>query len=318
MAKNKTGVITLGEALIDFTPLDKENLDFRKNPGGAPANVAVALSRLGVKTTMIAKVGDDVLGRFLQQKLQSENVNVDNFILTEEAKTAITFVTLTESGERSFDFYIEPSADRFLRESEIDQTIFTANKIYHFGSISLINEPARSATKKGIELAQKNGMLISYDPNLREMLWNSLADAKKTILSVMDQIDILKVSAEELEFLTGESKIESGANILTQKYQIPVIFITDGSQGAYYYYQSELGFVASYPAEAVDTTGAGDAFMSAVLYCFNKAQLSLDQLNKSFLRDTLKFANYSGSLAVAVSGAMSALPMLAEVEKFKA
>jgi fructokinase len=310
------GVITLGEALIDFTPLDDQNMDFRKNPGGAPANVAVALSRLGVEVSFVGKVGDDVLGNFLAKKLQSEEVNIDNLILTEEAKTAITFVTLDEDGDRSFDFYIDPSADRFLRADEIDQKLFAENKIYHFGSISLIDEPARTATNKAIELAHENGMLVSYDPNLREMLWNSLAEAKEMILSVMDQVDILKVSEEELEFLTGSKDIEKGAAELKAEYEIPVIFITCGSKGSYYY-KDQLGFVEAFKVDAVDTTGAGDAFMSGVLYNFNQSQLSLEEIDSSFLEKTLKFANYSGSLAASASGAMAALPRLNEVQKLE-
>ncbi|KXS50437.1 carbohydrate kinase [Halanaerobium sp. ST460_2HS_T2] len=310
------GVITLGEALIDFTPLDDQNMDFRKNPGGAPANVAVALSRLGIDVSFIGKVGDDVLGNFLAKKLQTEKVNIDNLILTEEAKTAITFVTLDEDGDRSFDFYIDPSADRFLRADEIDSKLFEKNKIYHFGSISLIDEPARSATKKGIELAHKNEMMVSYDPNLREMLWDSLAEAKEMILSVMNQIDILKVSEEELEFLTGEKDIKKGAEELKAEYDIPVIFITCGSKGSYYF-KDQLGFVEAFKVDAADTTGAGDAFMSGVLYNFNKVNLTLTEIDNKFLEKTLKFANYSGSLAASVSGAMAALPTLAEVQELE-
>jgi len=310
------GVISLGEALIDFTPLDDQNLDFRKNPGGAPANVAVALSRLGVNASFIGKVGNDVLGNFLAQKLESEKVNIDNLILTDEAKTAITFVTLDEDGDRSFDFYIDPSADRFLRADEIDSSLFKDNKIYHFGSISLIDGPARSATKKGIELARENEMLVSYDPNLREMLWDSLAEAREIILSVMDEADIVKVSEEELEFLTEEEDIKKGAEILKSEYKIPVLFITCGSEGSYYYL-NDLGFVEAFKVDAVDTTGAGDAFMSGILYNFNQTDFTLAEINNKFLEKTLKFANYSGSLAVSASGAMAALPTLEEVQQLE-
>ncbi|OEG62137.1 MAG: fructokinase [Halanaerobium sp. MDAL1] len=307
------GVITLGEALIDFTPLDDQNRDFRKNPGGAPANVAVALSRLGIDVSFVGKVGDDVLGNFLAKKLEAEKVNIDNLILTNEAKTAITFVTLDEEGDRSFDFYIDPSADRFLRADEIEAELFEENKIYHFGSISLIDEPARSATKQGIELARQNEMLISYDPNLREMLWDSLPKAKEIILSVMDEVDIVKVSEEELEFLTGEEDIKKGAEKLKAEYKIPILFITCGSKGAYYFL-NDLGFVEAFEVDAVDTTGAGDAFMSGVLYNFNQANLTLAEIDNKFLEKTLKFANYSGSLAASTTGAMAALPTLAEVQ----
>ncbi|ADQ14182.1 carbohydrate kinase family protein [Halanaerobium hydrogeniformans] len=309
-----TDIITLGEALIDFTPLDKGNRDFRKNPGGAPTNVAVALSRLGVDVSFIGKVGDDVLGRFLVNKLKSEAVNIDNMLLTDEAKTAITFVTLKEDGDRSFDFYIDPSADRFLRKEEIDRELFNEAEIFHFGSISLIDEPARSATKKAIELAHKNEMLVSYDPNLREMLWDSLAEAKEMILSVMESIDILKVSEEELEFLTGKKDISEGTAEIYRKYQIPLIFISCGSEGSYYHYENELFFSPAFQIDAVDTTGAGDAFVSAVLYKILKSEKDISEMEHSYLEKTLKLANYSGSLTASASGAMAALPTLKELE----
>lgn len=173
-------------------------------------------------------------------------------ILTDEAKTIITFVTLDEDGDRSFDFYIDPSSDRFLQEDEINEEIFKQNKIYHFGSISLINEPARTVTKKGIELAHRNGMLVSYDPNLWEILWDSLAEAKEMILSVMDQVDIVKVSEEELEFLTGENNLKKGAKQLKSEYKIPVLFITCSSEGTYYY-KDEFGFIKAFKVDAIDT-----------------------------------------------------------------
>ena len=307
-------IISLGEALIDFTPLDEENRDFRKNPGGAPANVAVALSRLGVEISFLGKVGDDVLGRFLVNKLKSEAVKIDNLILTNEAKTAITFVTLDERGERSFDFYIDPSADRFLRKEEIDRELFKQAEIFHFGSISLIDQPARSAAKKAIELAQQNEMLISYDPNLRTMLWNSAAEAKAKILSLMDKVDILKVSEEELEFLTAKKDISEGTVELNKKYQIPLIFISCGGKGSYYYYKKELFFSPAFEVDAVDTTGAGDAFVSAVLYKILKSEKDISELEHSYLENTLKMANYSGALAASESGAMAALPTLEQIE----
>jgi len=311
------GVITLGEALIDFTPLDDQNMDFRKNPGGAPANVAVALSRLGVDISFIGKVGDDVLGNFLLKKLNSEGVNTDNMLLTDEAKTAITFVTLDENGERSFDFYIDPSADRFLRPEEIDEKIFKNKSIFHFGSISLIDEPARSATKRAVEIAEEYGLLISYDPNLRLNLWDSAEEAKKRIISMLIKTDILKVSEEELEFITDEKDMEKAAAEIAGNYDIPLIFVTCGSNGSYYYYHGELKHVDAFEVDAVDTTGAGDAFMSAVLYNFNGTELDFSDLRSEFLQKALKFANYSGALAASESGAMSALPTIEELKKLQ-
>ena len=308
------GVITLGEALIDFTPLDDHNLEFKKNPGGAPANVAVGLSCLGVETSFVGKVGDDLLGKFLRRVLADNGVNTSGMILTDEARTGLTFVTLDQDGDRSFSFYIDPSADRFLRKEEIAENIFKENKILHFGSISLINEPARSATKYAIERAQENEMLISYDPNLRMNLWDDPDLAKEQIISVLPEIDILKISEEELEFITGTMDAKAGAEQLAQKYDIPLIYITWGSKGSSYYYQGELNFVESLAVETVDTTGAGDAFVSGILYQINQSNKPLAELDDQFLAKTSKLASVSGGLAVSEKGAMSALPTLEEIK----
>jgi len=308
------GVISLGEALIDFTPLDDQNQDFRKNPGGAPANVAVALSRLGVDVSFIGKVGDDVLGNFMKQKLTEEDVDTDNMLLTNEARTALTFVTLDEDGDRSFDFYIDPSADRFLQPEEINELLFTEHKILHFGSISLIDEPARSATEYAVKKAKKQGLLISYDPNLRIGLWSSQAEAKQRIISMLDQVDVLKVAAEELEFITGKEEIEAGVEVIRAEYKIPLIFVTHGGEGAYYY-QNELGFVPAIDVDVVDTTGAGDGFVSGILYNLNNFNKQISKLDSSDLKYMTKFANVSGGLAASESGAMAALPTLEQIKE---
>ena len=308
------GVITLGEALIDFTPLDDNNMEFKKSPGGAPANVAVGLSRLGVETSFLGKVGDDVLGNFLKKTLEDNEVNTAEMLLTDEARTGLTFVTLDEEGDRSFSFYIDPSADRFLRPEEINEGIFKENKILHFGSISLIDEPARSATKYAVQQAKENGMLVSYDPNLRMNLWKDAETAKARIVSVLDDVDILKISEEELEFITGTLEVEAGVEELAVEYEIPLIYVTWGNKGAYYYYQGQLEFVSALDVNSVDTTGAGDAFVSGVLYQINQTEQSLAELESEFLDKTIKLASISGGLAVSEKGAMAALPTLDEIE----
>ncbi|TDX49221.1 aminoimidazole riboside kinase [Orenia marismortui] len=309
------GIITLGEALIDFIPLDEENINFKKNPGGAPANVAVGLSRLGAKSIFVGKVGDDVLGSFLKENLEEKGVNTESMVLTDEARTGLVFVTLDESGERSFSFYIDPSADTFLSKEDINEDIFKENNILHFGSISLIHEPARTATKYAVKKAQENGMLISYDPNLRLNLWANEAVAKEGIISMLSEADILKISDEELEFITGEDDVESGVEVLKAEYDIPLIYVTFGSKGSYYYYKDQLEFVETMKVETVDTTGAGDAFVSGILYNLNETEKSIEEFDNDFLNYTSKFASVSGALAASQKGAMSALPTLEEVEK---
>ncbi|PRX22367.1 fructokinase [Orenia metallireducens] len=309
------GIITLGEALIDFIPLDQNNMSFKKNPGGAPANVAVGLSNLGAKTTFVGKVGNDLLGHFLKETLDEKGVNTESMILTDEARTGLVFVTLDESGERSFSFYINPSADTFLRKEDIDNEIFKEHKILHFGSISLINEPACSATKYAVQQAKEQGMLISYDPNLRLNLWKSSEAAKEGIVSMLGEADILKISDEELEFITGNDDVESGVKQLEEEYNISLIYITFGSKGSYYYYKGELEFVPAIKVETVDTTGAGDAFVSGILYNLNETDKQINKLDKEFLNTTTKFASVSGALAASQKGAMSALPTLEQVKE---
>lgn len=199
----KKGVISLGEALVDFIPTDETNTTYQKSPGGAPANVAVGVARLGSASTFLGKVGDDVLGSFMIDTLKSYGVNAFHVYKTEEVRTGAVFVTLGENGERSFDFYINPSADRFLEEKDVQPSLFKDHKILHFGSISLIGEPSKSATEKAVRLAKENGMWVSYDPNLRLSLWKTPAQARETILSMLQHADIVKISEEELEFITG-------------------------------------------------------------------------------------------------------------------
>ncbi|MGA9287018.1 MAG: aminoimidazole riboside kinase [Anaerobacillus sp.] len=307
------GVISLGEALIDFIPLDQGNLTYQKSPGGAPANVSVGLARLGVKSTFLGKVGDDVLGRFLQETLKDYGVDVSTMILTESARTGVVFVTNAENGERSFDFYINPSADRFLNSEEVNEAVFAKHRILHFGSISMISEPSRSATKKAVQTAKDKGMLISYDPNLRLGLWESEERAKETIVSMLSEADILKLSDEELTFITGEKNIEAGIKKLAH-YRIPVIFITMGGDGSLVFTPEYSFRVPAMKVKAIDTTGAGDAFVSGILHGFNEYEGTLSELTKDQLQQMTEFASVSGALAAATKGAMSALPTKSEVE----
>ncbi|MGP1909472.1 aminoimidazole riboside kinase [Metabacillus sp. JX24] len=309
----KKGMISLGEALIDFIPVDSDNLVYQKSPGGAPANVAVGLARLGAPSSFLGKVGDDVLGTFLKDTLRSYGVNTDHMLLTKEAKTGAVFITLAGDGERSFDFYIDPSADRFLHEENLDVSLFEENKILHYGSISMISEPSKSATVKAVELARQNGMIVSYDPNLRLGLWENEETAKETILSMFDKADLIKISEEELEFLTGESDIEKGVGKLSV-YNIPLLFITMGSEGSYAFTKNGAVKIDAMRVNAVDTTGAGDAFVSGILYQLHELETHPGELAADELKRIGRFASVSGGLAASVKGAMTALPTLGEVE----
>ncbi|WP_077624803.1 aminoimidazole riboside kinase [Sediminibacillus massiliensis] len=309
------GIISLGEALIDFIPLDPDNTQFQKSPGGAPANVAVGLARLGAKASFVGKVGDDVLGTFLKRTLEDYGVDTENMYLTKEIRTGVVFVTLAEGGERSFDFYIDPSADRYLHEAEVSEELFKEHNVFHFGSISMIDEPAESATKKAVRLAKENGLIISYDPNLRPMLWKSLDEARTKITSMLGEADLVKLSEEELEFLTGETDIHKGVEKL-KEYQIPLLFVTLGHEGSYVFHKGQAVHVPARQVKAVDTTGAGDAFVSGLLYQLSEREKDVTDYTLDELKEITVFASVSGALAASTKGAMSALPTIEEVKKY--
>ncbi|WP_017728174.1 aminoimidazole riboside kinase [Halalkalibacterium ligniniphilum] len=309
-----SGIISLGEALIDFIPLDKNNETYQKSPGGAPANVAVAVAKLGAKSTFLGKVGDDVLGRFMQSTLRNHGVNVDHMLFTKEARTGVVFVTLDEQGERTFSFYIDPSADRFLNENEVDEELFKEHRILHIGSISMISEPSRSATKTAVRLAKRHSMMVSYDPNLRLGLWKSEEQAREEIMSMLAEADIVKISDEELQFITGEQELMKGIQAL-KMYDIPLLLVTYGGEGSYFHWNNETTHVPAMKVKTVDTTGAGDAFVSGLLYQLNEKRESFKSLTSQDIYKMVEFASVSGALAASTRGAMTALPTLEEVKQ---
>lgn len=311
----KKGIITLGEALIDFIPIDKENTNYKKSAGGAPANVAVGLARLGADVHFIGKVGEDSLGHFLKETLKGYHVNTSFMVQTETAKTGLVLVTHDEHGDRSFEFYIQPSADALLREADINSLPFEYKKILHIGSISLIQEPVKSATWRAIKLATEKGMYLSYDPNLRMSLWPSEMEARETIKSVLPFADILKLSEEELFFLAGENS-EHAIKQIADEYDIPLIFVTRGADGSLCYCNNGFIEVPAIDVKAVDTTGAGDAFVSAVLYQIDQLVKDVRTLTVEDLKEIATFASVSGGLAASTQGAMSALPTRVNIDSY--
>ncbi|MFB5663793.1 carbohydrate kinase [Alteribacillus sp. HJP-4] len=312
----KKGVISLGEALIDFIPMDRTNSVFQKNPGGAPANVAVGLSRLGIETYFAGKIGDDVLGRFLLETLTEYGVNTSAVSLTTETRTGVVFVTLGEGGERSFDFYIKPSADQKLEAGEVREALFHQCKILHFGSITLINEPARSATLHAIDLAKKYGMTISFDPNVRLPLWPNEKAARTVILDTLSSADIVKISEDELSFLTGEAEEENALEQL-KSFHIPVLVVTKGAEGSTIITKDGRIDAPADKVNAVDTTGAGDAYVSGLLYQIHESRQDPRDIGLDQWEEFAAFASVSGGLAASEKGAMSALPRLTDIENRK-
>ncbi|OCA82879.1 carbohydrate kinase family protein [Pseudobacillus wudalianchiensis] len=310
----KTGLMTLGEALIDFIPMDVENNTYIKSPGGAPANVAVGAARLGMTSTFIGKLGKDVLGTFLKETLQEYGVNVSSLILTESYRTGLVFVTLEEDGERSFSFYIKDSADFFLEETEINEDLFIDHKIFHFGTISLLREPARTATEKALFYAKKHGMIISFDPNVRLTLWKDEEALRRTILAMLPKVDVLKLSEEELLFLSGDLKVEVIEQWI-REFNLSLVCLTKGAQGSIVFTKSGFVEVEALSVKAIDTTGAGDAFVSALLYCLNERTENISCLTLEEAAEVARFASVSGGLAASQKGAMTALPVLRDVQK---
>ncbi|KAK9194440.1 hypothetical protein WN944_005147 [Citrus x changshan-huyou] len=314
-------VVCFGEMLIDFVPTVSglslaESPAFKKAPGGAPANVAVGIARLGGssafigKTTLLCfyehvkvfilpcpKVGADEFGYMLADILKENNVNGAGMRFDPGARTALAFVTLRSDGEREFMFYRNPSADMLLQEAELDLSLITKAKIFHYGSISLITEPCKSAHIAAAKAAKDAGVVLSYDPNLRLPLWPSADKAREGILSIWETADIIKISEEEISFLTqGEDPYDDAVVYKLFHANLKLLLVTEGPDGCRYYTKDFSGRVQGLKVEAVDATGAGDAFVAGIL-----SQLSTDfslLQKEDQLRDALRFANACGALTV--------------------
>lgn len=308
-------VITIGEVLIDFIPVTrgstlKEVESFIRKPGGAPANVAVCVSRLGGKSKFIGKVGQDAFGEYLVDVLNKENVDTEDTFYTDEAKTALAFVSLDSSGERDFSFYRNPSADMLLREDEIQSSIFEKGDILHFGSVDLIESPVKYAHLKAIEYAKQNDVIISFDPNVRLPLWEDENECRQTIKQFIKYANILKLSDDELAFITEvEDEALAIKKIQALNPDLQWFLLTKGSKGVYAIVNNERYNISAFKVDSVDTTGAGDSFIGAVLYCLAN-NISTDPT------EIIKFANAVGAITTTREGAISALPFRDEVNLF--
>ncbi|MDG6300548.1 aminoimidazole riboside kinase [Glaesserella parasuis] len=299
----------LGDAVVDLIP-DGDN-HYLRCAGGAPANVAVGVSRLGGEAGFIGRVGNDPLGKFMQQTLQAEKVSTEQMILDPQQRTSTVIVGL-DQGERSFTFMVNPSADQFLEVNDLPN--FQQGEWLHCCSIALINDPSRSTTIEAIRRVKQAGGLVSFDPNLRESLWSSLDEMKKVVNSVVAMADVLKFSEEELILLTNTTNLEDATKEVTSLYPEKLIIITLGKDGAIYHLNGKSQIVAGKALKPVDTTGAGDAFMSGLLA--GLSQVSNWKESDAVLVEVIRKANASGALATTAKGAMSALPNKAELEAF--
>ncbi|QIM64141.1 aminoimidazole riboside kinase [Frederiksenia canicola] len=299
----------LGDAVVDLIP-DGEN-HYLRCAGGAPANVAVGVARLGVPAGFIGRVGDDPLGKFMQQTLQAENVCTKQMILDPAQRTSTVIVDL-DNGERSFTFMVNPSADQFLEINDLPN--FRAGEWLHCCSIALINEPSRATTLEAIRRIKQAGGFFSFDPNLRESLWASLDEMKQVVNCVVALADVLKFSEEELTLLTDSDNLDVATAKITAQYPEKLIIITLGKDGAVYHLNGKSEIVAGKALQPVDTTGAGDAFVSGLLAGLSQYQNW--QEDRDVLVQVIRQANASGALATTAKGAMSALPNRIQLDAF--
>ncbi len=305
----------IGEMLIDFTAQETGALEsavtFRKNAGGAPANVAVCVAKLGKKANIITKLGNDPFGNFLVETLKREKVGTEFVFRTDRANTALAFVARDEKGERSFSFYRNPSADMLLDESEVQLVPFARGDILHFGSVDLCDAPVKRAHVAAIKRARETGTLISFDPNLRYSLWKSAEELLRTVREFLPLADIVKVSDEELLDITGISDEKEAVKALFQG-EVKLVFVTKGKGGASVYTKSAEAWQPTDTAsKVVDTTGAGDSFIGTILY--QLLGRGIEGLTDVELNEMLQRANRAATVVVSREGAIPAMPAREEV-----
>lgn len=309
-------VTALGELLIDFTPSGASaagNVLFERNPGGAPANVLAAITRLGGSGAFMGKVGNDQFGLFLKQVLIDNKIEAKGLKFSENVNTTLAFVHLDQKGDRSFSFYRKPGADTSLEESDLEYSLIDDSRIFHFGSLSMTDEPAKTATLKAVEYAKAKGRIISYDPNWRPPLWSNDTAAKEGMELGLKYADILKISEIELEFLTGEKDLGKGSKIFFDM-GIKLIVVTLGPKGCYYRCGAGTGHLPTYDTKVVDTTGAGDAFFGGLLYMIAKSGLDVAELSKKDIEGFIDFSNAVGAACASKRGGIPAMPTLEEVK----
>ena len=318
MDARKYDVTALGELLIDFTSSGisaQGNPLFEANPGGAPCNVLAMLQKLGKKTAFIGKVGNDIFGKMLCEKVKDTGIDISALKMDDAVNTTLAFVQTMEDGDREFSFYRNPGADMMLTASEVDEEKIKDAKIFHFGTLSMTSEGVEEATVRAIETAKKSGCLLSFDPNYRPPLWSSEEKAKEKIAYGLSVCDILKISDNEIEFMTGTSDIDQGIAIIREKYNIPLVFATLGKDGSKAYYKDLCVYVEGMQnPDTIETTGAGDTFCANALNYV--LEHGMENLTEDNLRELLTFANAAASLITTRKGALCVMPEKEEIENY--
>ena len=310
-------VVALGELLIDFATQSTDPEGYptmAAHPGGAPANFLAALTSFGAKTALIGKVGTDTFGKLLLGTLENAGIETKGMVTTDDVFTTLAFVTFDASGDREFAFSRKPGADTTLSFEEINLSLIDEAKVFHFGTLSLTDEPARSATCKAVAYAKSKGKLITYDPNLRKPLWKSLEEAKKQLLWGLSQADVVKISDEEVEFLFGLEP-EAGASHILENYGVKLVFVTCGADGCFFKNAIAEGKVASLQnIQVQDTTGAGDIFGGSAVWKLLQLGIAPEKLNEAQLCEVVTFACTSAGLSTTRPGGISSVPTLREVK----
>jgi len=309
-------VVALGELLIDFTEngiSSQGNPLFEANPGGAPCNVLAMLTKLGHKTAFIGKVGNDFFGKQLEDAIKEIGINVTGLRKDDKVHTTLALVHTYPDGDRDFSFYRDPGADMMLTEEEIPEELILETRIFHFGTLSMTHEKVRRATKKAVAIAKQAGAIISFDPNIREPLWNSMDEAREQVLYGLGQCHILKISDNEIQWLTGEEDYSDGVNWIRERYQIPLILVSMGREGSRAYYNEMMVEVKPFLQEnTIETTGAGDTFCGCVLHYV--CEHGINGLKEENLAEMLTFANAAASIITTRKGALRVMPEEKEIK----
>jgi fructokinase len=310
-------VVALGELLIDFIPhgtSERGNPTIEANAGGAPCNVLAMLTKLGNKTAFIGKVGNDYFGNFLRDTVSSVGIGTTNLILDSEHSTTLAFVNRLPNGDRDFAFYRDNTADVTLTKDDVDVKLLKSTRVFHFGTLSLTHKASSEATKYAVNTAKSNGAIISFDPNVRENLWHRKEDTLRAIEYGLSVCDILKISDNEVEYITGTTNYDFEVKALQDRYNIPLVFLTLGREGSRAYYKGTITTAEPLlQPTVVDATGAGDTFFGCALSGI--LQHGLDALDTSTLQSVLRFANVGASLITQSKGALKVMPSRDEIER---
>ncbi|EOS39479.1 hypothetical protein C808_01904 [Lachnospiraceae bacterium M18-1] len=315
MMEKEFDVIAMGELLIDFTmsgQSEQGNNLFEACPGGAPCNVLALLNKMGKKTAFLGKVGKDQFGTLLRATLEDVGINTSSLLTDEQVNTTLAFVHTFPDGDREFSFYRNPGADMMLTAKEVDEEFLAKTRLFHFGTLSMTHEGVREATKKALHAAKDKGLLISFDPNLRPPLWSSLELAKEQMEYGFGFCDILKISDNEIQFVSGMEDYDEGIRYLQEKYQIPLILLTMGKDGSRAYYKGMRVERAGFKCNTIETTGAGDTFCGSSLNYI--LEHDFENLTEEQLGEMLTFANAAAAIVTTRKGAIRAMPEKEEVE----